>query len=382
MSRILAAWPRILAAWAVVAGFTAAESYAVDSDDLLRLPAGFPTPKIPADNPMRAAKVALGQRLFYDVRLSLNRSMSCASCHRQQLAFTDGRRRAVGATGESHRRNTPALANVAYAASLGWANAEIRRLADQHLIPMTNRNPIELGFDQVLDARLIELNGDPIYRALIAPSFDGEANLDLVRIAQAIASFVRTLISGNSAFDRLLYFDERDAMSGAAINGMKLFFSERLGCGKCHASFNLSGPVTFEGVEASPAVFHNTGLYDLGAGGYPLSDTGLFELTNRLEDMGAFRAPSLRNIELTAPYMHDGSIESLEDVIEHYERGGRLIASGPNAGDGSGNRYKRAQVGGFELQGDERRALLAFLRALTDLQFVTDPRFADPWAHD
>jgi cytochrome c peroxidase len=331
---------------------------------------------------MSAAKVALGRRLFYDVRLSLNRSMSCGSCHRQQLAFTDGRRRAIGATGQSHRRNTPTLANVAYAASLGWANAEIHRLADQHLIPMTNRNPIELGFDQVLDVRLVELNSDPIYRALIASSFDGSANLDLDRIAQAIASFVRTLISGNSAFDRLLYFDERDAMSAPAIRGMKLFFSERLGCAECHASFALSGPVTFEGAPATVPVFHNTGLYDLGAGSYPPDDTGLFELTNSREDMGSFRAPSLRNIELTAPYMHDGSIETLEGVIEHYERGGRLIASGPHAGDGSMNRYKRSRVGGFELGGEEKSELLAFLRALTDVQFIADPRFADPWVYD
>lgn len=329
------------------------------------LPPGFPEPPIPADNPMSDAKVALGAALFSDPRLSVTGTYSCASCHRPELAFTDGLPTAVGATGEHHARNTPSLFNTAYNASFGWADPNIRTLEAQHLIPMFNTEPVELGLNDARIARLLDqLAADQRINKQLRnafPALDGQA-LTLAHIVQALASYVRSLVVADSPFDRYLYFDE-DHLTAPAKTGMRLFFSERLGCSLCHASFNLSGPVrATPGAEVDP-VFHNTGLYDLGGGQYP--DPGVAAHTGQSEDTGAFRAPSLRNVGLTAPYMHDGSVATLREVLAIYAAGGRVIEGGVTAGDGRLNPFKRTEVSGFELSNEEADALLAFLNALT-----------------
>lgn len=359
---------------------TAADPPAAASDYDWQLPPGFPTPAVPPDNPMSAEKVELGRRLFYDRRLSGNGTFSCASCHRQELAFTDGRARAVGSTGELHSRSSMSLANVAYSRTLTWADPDLDRLEEQMLTPMFGEHPIELGLAG-REAELIErLEADASYRHLFRRAFPAGAAPSVGDVTRAIAAFQRTLISGTSDYDRYVYLGESDALPVEAKRGMRLFFSARLGCSECHAGFTFSGPIRYRDAEDEP-VFHNTGLYDVdGLGGYPAIDTGLHRLTGEAPDMGRFRAPTLRNVAVTAPYMHDGSIAELAEVIDHYARGGRELLFGELAGDGARNRYKSDIISGFELSDGEKEDLLAFLDSLTDETFLTDSRHADPFA--
>ena len=162
---------------------------------------------------------------------------------------------------------------------------------------------------------------------------------------------------------------------------MGLFFSELLECDHCHGGLNFASALTHEGNPREVSPFENNGLYNVGGtGAYPEPNTGLHAFTGELRDMGRMKPPSLRNVELTAPYMHDGSIATLEEVIDHYERGGRLIESGPNAGDGAINPNKSQFVTGFPLSDAAKADLVAFLKSLTDRDFTTDPRFASPFA--
>ncbi len=352
-----------------------------------RLPPGFPRPVVPPENPMSAAKVELGRHLFYDRRLSSGGHFACATCHRQELAFTDGRARSLGATGTLHPRGAMSLVGVAYNDSFAWADPSLRSLEDQARVPMFNRDPVELDVEGDGTAMVARLARDPRYEAMFTDAFPthgpGE-RISVDTVIQAIAAFERTLISGDSAYDRRVRLDQRDAMSEAAKRGTRLFFEERVGCFHCHSGFNFSGPTT-----ASPqrrrleldAAFHNTGLYNLGRRGglYPEDNIGLAEHTGRRRHVGRFRAPTLRNVALTAPYMHDGSIATLEGVIEHYAAGGRTIEAGPYAGVGRDNPRKSPLVKGFRLTGTDGADLVAFLESLTDESFVTDPRFSNPF---
>lgn len=207
-----------------------------------RLPLGFPTPCVPDDNPMSEAKVALGRRLFYEPRLSANGTQSCASCHAPERAFTDGRGQALGSTGMRHARGSPSLANVAYSSSLTWVDAPHRStLEEQELGPMLNRDPVELGIAGREAEILARLAADPSYAAAFRAAFPGEP-LDLTAVRKAIACFERTLLSGDSPYDRWVWRDDRTALSESARRGTRLFFSERLACSSCHAGFTFSGP--------------------------------------------------------------------------------------------------------------------------------------------
>jgi cytochrome c peroxidase len=329
---------------------------------------------------MTSAKVDLGRHLFYDRALSGNGSQSCSSCHRQELAFTDGRARAVGSTGEPHPRGAMSLANVAYGATLTWADPRLTRLEDQARIPMFGERPVELGLLGHEDKVLGRLRANRDYPGMFSAAFPDDPDpVSLANVTRAIASFERTLISGDSPYDRLLYRDDTGALSESALRGMRLFFSARLNCSRCHGGFTFSGPIDFEGARPIAPTFHNNGLYNLGgAGNYPGDNPGLYGMTGRMEDMGRFRAPTLRNIELTAPYMHDGSIATLTEVIEHYARGGRLILEGPLAGDGRDSPRKSELIRGFDLDARGRTDLVEFLKSLTDASFVTDPRYSAP----
>jgi cytochrome c peroxidase len=317
---------------------------------------------------MTVAKVELGRRLFYDTRLSGNGTFSCASCHQQARAFSDGRHSALGSTGQRHVRNTMALVNVAYNASFGWADPTRRSLEAQMAVPMFNEHPIELGLagrEQEIVARFA---ADPADADHFREAFpDSDPPVSLATIVKAIASFERTMVSGDSPVDRYLYRDDRTALPLAARRGLKLFFSDRLRCALCHGTFNLSGPVAFDNAGVVDPVFHNTGLYNVdGAGGYPASDRGLFDVTGTAEDMGRFRAPTLRNIAVTAPYMHDGSVPTLAAAVAHYASGGR-----PSP-------FKSDRVAGFRLNASEADDLVAFLESLTDRTFLTNPALANP----
>jgi cytochrome c peroxidase len=319
---------------------------------------------------MTIAKVELGRHLFYEKRLSVTREFSCASCHEQTRAFTDGKPVAIGATGERHPRNAMSLANVAYSSVLTWANPLMTRLETQALVPLFGEHPVEMGMagkeEQILDF----LRQDADYHNLFREAF-GDRSITLSNLTKAIAAFERSLISMNSPYDHYRYRGDHNAISASAKRGERLFHSERMECFHCHGGITFSDSIQHERSGFTEISFHNTGLYNInGQGAYPADNTGVHEITHQPTDMGRFKAPTLRNIALTAPYMHDGSIATLEEVLDHYRVGGRTVTAGENAGVGSQNPYKSQFISGFEITAAEKRDLLAFLQSLTDEGFI------------
>jgi cytochrome c peroxidase len=341
----------------------------------LALPGGFPVPKVPADNPLTLEKVELGRRLFYDVRLSRNRKQSCGSCHEQRRAFTDGRVTAQGSTGEDHPRNAQGLTNVAFNATLTWANPLVTTLERQALLPLLGEHPVELGWAGVESELLTRLSTEADYAERFSRAFpDENGAITLSTLTKALASFERALISGDSPYDRFSRGDS-SALSESAKRGQGLFNSEALECYHCHAGFNFADSVVHANSPMPDAPFHNTGLYNLdGNGAYPARNPGLLEVTSRPQDMGRFRAPSLRNLTVTAPYMHDGSIATLREVLAHYANGGRARRL-----TGAFSPLQSELVRGFALSAQETDDLIAFLEALTDERFLTDPALANPF---
>jgi cytochrome c peroxidase len=344
-----------------------------------QLPVGVPPPPVPADNPMSAAKVDLGRHLFYDTRLSGNGTQSCASCHEQARAFTDGRARSIGSTGQAHARGSMSLVNVAYSAVLTWANPTMTRLEDQALVPMYGDHPIELGLDRS-DGWLTALGRDPRYPPLFAAAFpDSGPSLSRDHAVKAIAAFERSIVSMRSPYDRYHFDRDETAVPDSAKRGEVLFHSRPLSCFMCHGGVHFSSSMGL--VDRQATEFHNTGLYNLAVIlSFPADDTGLYQITRDPKDVGKFKAPTLRNVAVTAPYMHDGSAATLEDAIDHYAAGGRTIVDGPNRGVGRDNPNKSPSIQGFTLTPAQRADLVAFLRSLTDEPLLRDARFANPWA--
>ena len=313
-----------------------------------RLPAGFPVPAVPPDNPMSEAKVALGRRLFFEPRLSANGRYSCASCHDPSRSFSDGRTLAVGSTGETLPHNALALVNVAYNVSFGWTDRRAKSLEAQMLKPLLGRHPIELGLAG-LEARVCAaLATDPQYAVAFAASFppepgtrrrvDGPVTFD--HVVKALAAFERTLISGSSPFDRYVFGGEHGAVSEEAKRGMALFFSPAVGCAQCHSGFNFAGNWRDAQGPTGRASFANNGT-----------------------SLHPVRVPTLRNIALSAPYMHDGRFATLAQVLEHYsELGG--------AAQTRGGGHPDRRLPQRPLAAGERAALIAFLESLTDESFV------------
>lgn len=295
-----------------------------------KLPRGFPQPAVPADNPMNEAKVALGHRLFADPRLSSTGDYSCQSCHAPERAFTDGLPRSRGATGETLPLNAPTLLNAAYNASLGWSDARVRTFEQQMRGPLFNEHPVELGLAGREAALERTLSGDAAVAAAFAAAFPGESRpLTIDNTIRAIAAYLRTLLSASSPFDRYVFAGEHGALDAAQKRGMELFFSARSGCSACHAGINFANAwIDSEHTSATP-VFADTG-------------TGQF-----------VRVPTLRNLAVTAPYMHDGRFATLDAVLDHYEK----LAVDP----GADARLRRAQ-----LTTVERRELAEFLLSLND----------------
>jgi cytochrome c peroxidase len=297
-------------------------------------------------------KVELGRRLFNETRLSVNGRYACATCHQRELAYTDGRAHAMGTTGQRVKRSAMSLTNVAYNAAFTWGDPRIRSLEAQMRRPLFNQHPVEMGLRRGGASAVAMLAQLADYRSQFAAVFPGDpAPVSMPHIIAAIAAFERTLISGRAPFDRYVFDDDRTALSDAAKRGMALFYSSRAGCAGCHSGINFAGPIVYEGHTDVAASFADTGL-DTPA------DRGLMQASRRAADAGKFRVPTLRNIMLTAPYMHDGRFATLEAVLAHYMRRG-------HAGPGSSGRTLR-------LSEPERADLIAFLGALTD------PAFADP----
>lgn len=354
------------------------------SSDFGFLPAHFPKPFVPADNPLTPAKVELGRRLFYDTRLSGNGTQSCGTCHLQSRAFTDGLSNSTGSTGSVHPRNSQSLTNIAYNITFNWGDPSLRTLEVQNATPIVNTNPVELGVNEGNRATVLgRFKADADYVRRFAEVFPGEADpVTLPNIAKALATFSRTLISYRAPFDRFEAGDA-SALSDSAKRGLALFESERLECNACHGGFNFSDSSRVSGVEEP--VFHNTGLYNItnldGSGNnYPAQNQGVFEITGNVNDKGKMRAPTLRNIALTAPYNHDGSVATLSEVIDNYARGGRLVTSPlTRFGDGRTNVNKDGEIHGFTLSAAEKADLIAFLESLTDTAFTTDPALSNPF---
>ena len=340
--------------------------------------AGFPKPQVPENNPMTQAKVDLGKALFFDKNLSANQRQACVSCHQQAFAFGENSPRSFGSTNQEHRRNSSVLVNIAYNKTLTWAHDGLTSIEQQILLPLFSESPIELGVTGHEEEVLSRFN-NPDYQRLFDNAFPGQTvNFDL--IVKALASYVRSLISLKSPFDAYAYAGEDEAISASALRGMNLFFSEKLECHHCHGGFNFTQSTSHEKQLIDRRPFHNTGLYNVQPldktqrSGYPSSDIGLAEISTLPRDNGRFRAPTLRNIEVSAPYMHDGSIANLPAVLDFYAAGGRHIISGKHQGDGRNNPLKSQFIKGFTLTPTEKDDLIAFLHTLTDEHFLTDPQ--------
>lgn len=345
------------------------------------LPDGFPAPPVPARNRPTDGKVALGRHLFFDRRLSGNGTQSCADCHDPAQAFSDGRALPTGSTGDTIPRNAMNLTNAAYWSTYTWMNPAVTTLEDQALVPMFAEHPVELGMTGKDVEILGRLQAEPRYVDLFADAFPRDDDpYTIANVVDAIASFERTLISGGSAYDRYWYGGDESALSESAKLGMDVFFDETAECYHCHAGPMFSTAFVSDDQPLAEPSFINTGLYNVGGtGAYPEPNTGLYAFTEQAVDMGRIRVPTLRNVAVTAPYFHDGTAATLDEVLDIYMAGGRNVTDGPSAGDGRLNPYKHPLVRPFTLTEDERAGLIAFLESLTDEDFLTEPAFTDPW---
>jgi cytochrome c peroxidase len=311
-------------------------------------PLGLPPVPIPVDNPPTASSIVLGRRLFYDANLSKDKSISCSSCHDPQRGFADPRERSLGVGGATGLRHAPSLLNAAYLPLLFW-DGRARSLEAQVGVPMAD--PLEMN--QAHEAAVAKLRRDPSYKTLFRNAF-GSDEISMKRVENALASFERTLLSGNSAFDRYKYQGRKDALSAAQIRGLAAFEDPLRGnCASCHTIGRKYALFT-------DGEFHNTGE-GVGDNEQPL-DPGRYRVTGLDKDRGSFLTPSLRDVALTAPYMHDGKLKTLKDVVDFY------------AGKGNSNPYLDDRIARIELSGQERSDLVEFLKSLTGLM----PSNAEP----
>ncbi len=313
---------------------------------------------IPVDNQMTQEIVSLGRMLFYETKLSKSNQISCASCHQQKLAFTDGKQFSVGEGGSLTRRNSMSLANLLWVRSLFW-DGRVGSLEEQAIFPLTD--PHEMG--QSMNEAIEKLNHTTNYPVLFKFAF-GTSEITTARITKAIAQFERTLISSDSRYDK--YLKGEYLPTEQELRGLNLFMSRPrpednvrgANCGHCHGT-----PKLFK------ELFHNNGL-DIIA-----QDMGRMEITGQEIDRGRFRVPTLRNIALTSPYMHDGRFNGLEEVLDHYnehiqqsETLSPFISEATNAINGKS----------LLLTDTEKTDILAFLHMLTDSTFINNPEFSDP----
>ncbi len=310
----------------------------------IKSPLGLPPVPIPADNPPTAETVALGRKLYYDTGLSIDNTVSCASCHDPKFGFSDGHQFSDGVRKQKGNRNAPTVFNAAYYTTQFW-DGRAPSLEKQAEGPV--QNPVEMA--NTLENVEKRLNADPTYRAEFKKAF-GADTITYEMVEKCIASFERTVISGNSPFDRYLYGGDKKAMSAAAIWGLEVFRNSKKGnCSVCHT------------IDDKYALFTDNKFHNLGEGAKlningetELTDLGRFNVTKVESDKGAFRTPSLRNITLTAPYMHDGTRKNLKEVVDFY------------VGGGNSNPYRDKEIHALDfLTGREQADLQEFLKALT-----------------
>ena len=326
----------------------------------LSVPAFFPAPVVDPDNPMSEEGVELGRRLFYDADIfSTEGNMSCATCHKQELAFTDGFGRAIGVRGEPGPRSAMSLVNLAFNPNgFNWDGSEVK-LWQQAVHPVENMLELDNDWQEVVR----KLREHPDYPARFRAAFgiDRREEIDRELTVKALAQFERTIISGDSKFDRVVYQNTDFFTELEQLGADSLFFVENVppgtlhpGCGHCH-----NAP------QFGDNKFHNNGISDV-ADLDDFVDKGRGDVTGNRFDNGKFRTPTLRNIALTAPYMHDGRFATLEEVIDSYAAGGHGVENeDPN-------------ITGFQLTARQKEALIAFLHTLTDERLLNDPRYAEP----
>ncbi len=336
-----------------------------------------------ADNPFSAEKAKLGRYFFYDRRMSVNQSKSCASCHAPVFSFTDSYRRSIGALGDNVQHNAPALINIVFNKYLTAADSTLHFPEQQINNPMFHNNPVELGWEGNENIITERLKKDSLYAKQIPLLFPGSNEPFTVKnIQDCISSFVKTILSFNSPYDRYIYNKDTTALSASQQRGMKLFFSDNLHCNDCHGGINFSAPALADS-RGNKAYYQNTGLYNINSmGAYPANDCGLFEFTKQPGDMGKYLVPALRNLAFTAPYLHDGTAASLEDVINIYESGGRNILTPLNKGDGRKNPYKSPLINGFIINGQEKKDLIDFLLSLSDTSVCNNKMYSNPFTKD
>ena len=298
---------------------------------VLQIPLGLDRGLLaPPDNPVTLEKAALGRRLFFDKRLSTDHSRACADCHQPGRAFTDGKRVAVGVGNQRGTRNAPAILNRTYGRSFFW-DGRAATLEEQVLQPI--QDPREMA--STLTTVVARRRADATYRRQFDHVFGRRP--DARSLSHALATYVRTIFSGASPYDRFEAGD-KTGLNPRAEQGLHLFRG-RARCSRCHVGSNLTDES-----------FHNTGVAWRGGS---LRDQGRFLATGNEEDRGAFKTPTLREIARTAPYMHDGSITTLREVVDFYDRGG------------NDNPYRDREIRPLSLTAEEKEALLAFLRSLS-----------------
>ncbi|HIF00639.1 MAG TPA: cytochrome-c peroxidase [Planctomycetes bacterium] len=322
----------------------------------------------PSHNPITDHGATLGRVLFYDTRLSANGTVSCASCHKQKLAFTDEKTLSVGFRGKQVTRNSMSLVNARYYRSgrFFW-DERAATLEEQTLMPI--ENSVEMGHS--LPRLVKQLQADEIYPPLFQNAF-GSSDVSSLRMAQAMAQFIRSIVSYRSKYDvgRAAVGSVNDPFANFTDqeNYGKQQFLERGQCAQCH----LHDATTSDRTRQSAFFFVNGPAVNGVDGGVGVPDVGVGGRTGVVKDMGAFKASSLRNIELTGPYMHDGRFTTIDRVIEHYNWS---VRPHPNLD----SRLEEISAQGLALPEREKVALTEFLKTLTDYELINDPKFADPF---
>lgn len=307
-----------------------------NNDFEINIPVGFDQLLIPSDNQLSAKRIALGERLFFDPMLSADRTVSCASCHKPELAFSGGEIINPGVEGKLGFRNSSTLTNVAYNERF-MHDGGPKTLEAQAVLPFDNENEFNLSLPLAAE----RLNQSD-YKALFEEAYGNRATPEF--IMKALASYQRILISGNSPYDQYEYQGDPDALSAQARRGMELFFGPELSCASCHSGFNFTD-----------YSLRNNGIYKDGD-----FDTGRERVTLFPNDIGRFKVPTLRNLSYTAPYMHDGRFATLAEVIDHYASGGNDFQT------------KDQHVKGFQISSQEKLDLISFLKSLDDPEFISN----------
>jgi cytochrome c peroxidase len=305
----------------------------------IKAPLGLPPVPVPPGNPPTAQSIALGRRLFYDTSLSKDNSISCSSCHNPAFRFSDARERSIGVGGALGVRHAPTLVNVAYSPLLFW-DGRAASLESQVLGPMSD--PLEMN--QAHEATIAKLKHNPGYAAIFREAF-GTDDITLDRVENALGSFERTILCGNSAFDRYQYQGQKNALTPAQVRGLAVFTDPHRGnCSSCHT------------IGAKYALFTDGQFHNTGEGADDndeFADPGRYKVTHVDADKGAFKTPTLRDVAISGPYMHDGKLKTLKAVVDFY------------AGKGNSNPNLDVKMKTINLTGQDRNDLVEFLKSLT-----------------